>query len=351
MTDDSRHQILIVDDDATNLLVLKTILAETYRLIFAKRGEEALKRAFETRPDLILLDVMMADLSGIEVCRRLKSDNRTRDIPVIFVTALGDIDDEALGFQVGAVDYIPKPARPPLVRARVRTHLALYDQNRQLEEKVRERTRELWDSRLSIIHRLGKAAEFRDNETGDHVIRMAHYCRLLAERLGWCETDVNLLFHAAPMHDVGKIGIPDAILQKPGPLDAQEWRIMKQHTTIGAEIIGPEDSDLMRLARVIALTHHEKWNGSGYPEGISGEDIPTAGRIVALADVFDALTSERPYKNAWPVDEAFALIQKEAGRHFDPELARIFLEAREAILAIREEWTPAELRTTGMGGK
>jgi putative two-component system response regulator len=340
MNEDIRSRILIVDDDATNLLVLKTILSHEYRLVFAKKGAEALKRAFENPPDLILLDVMMEDLSGIEVCRRIKSEARTREIPVIFVTALGDIQDEAMGFEVGGVDYISKPVRPAVVRARVRTHLALYDQNRFLEKKVRERTRELWGSRLSIIHRLGKAAEFRDNETGDHVVRMAHYCRLLAERLHWEEAEVNLLFHAAPMHDVGKIGIPDAILQKPGPLNAEEWEIMKRHATIGAEIIGEEDSDLMRLARKIALTHHEKWDGSGYPLGLAGEEIPVCGRIVALADVFDALTSERPYKSAWPVEKAFALIEEEAGSHFDPKLVRLFLDSNEAVLKIREEWTP-----------
>ncbi|MBF0322706.1 MAG: HD domain-containing protein, partial [Magnetococcales bacterium] len=270
------------------------------------------------------LDVMMPVMDGFEVCRRLKSDPGTRNIPVIFVTARNDSSDETHGLDLGAADYVTKPVQPAVVLARVRTHLALYNQNRNLEEKVRERTDQLNKTRLEIIQRLGRAAEFRDNETGLHVIRVSHYARLLGLAAGLSRESGELLFHAAPMHDIGKIGIPDRILLKPASLDPAEWEIMKTHAQLGANIIGDHDSDLLAAAKAIALTHHEKWNGSGYPQGLHGEDIPLYGRIIAIVDTFDALTSVRPYKKAWPLPSAFALVSKEAGLHFDPRLAEIF---------------------------
>ncbi|GGB93631.1 two-component system response regulator [Pseudoduganella buxea] len=315
-----------MDDEASNLQLLRQILQDQYRLLFAKDAMRALELARQERPHLILLDVMMPGTTGHEACRQLKADPATAHIPVIFVTALSDTEDEVLGFEAGAVDYITKPVSPPVVRARVRTHLSLV------------RMDELKDSRLQIVQRLGLAAEYKDNETGMHVIRMSHYARLLGVAAGMNEAQADDLLHAAPMHDVGKIGIPDRILQKPAKLDADEWAIMQSHATIGADIIGEHPHGMLRLARNIALSHHEKWDGSGYPNGLAGEAIPLEGRIVAIADVFDALTSVRPYKAAWPVEEAVEFLRQQRGQHFDPALVDLFLTQLPAIRAIKDKW-------------
>jgi putative two-component system response regulator len=322
------HQplILAVDDEASNLQLLRQILQDHYRLRFAKDGQRALELVREERPNLILLDVMMPGMSGYEVCAALKADPDLASIPVIFVTALTETDDELEGFDAGAVDYITKPVSPPIVRARVRTHLSLV------------RMEELRASRLEIVQRLGLAAEYKDNETGLHVIRMSHFSRILGLAAGMTETEADDLLHAAPMHDVGKIGIPDSILQKPGPLDPDEWKIMQSHATIGAEIIGQHERGVLALARQIALTHHEKWDGSGYPNGLTGEHIPLVGRICAIADVFDALTSVRPYKKAWTEEEAVDFMVRQKGRHFDPALVDLFVTQLPAIRAIRQRW-------------
>jgi putative two-component system response regulator len=319
--------ILAVDDEAGNLQLLRHMLQDDYRLAFAKDGRRALELARQERPDLVLLDVMMPGMSGYEVCAALKAQPATAAIPVIFVTALAETDDEVEGFAAGAVDYITKPLSAPIVRARVRTHLSLV------------RMEELSASRLEIVQRLGLAAEYKDNETGMHVIRMSHFARLLGVAAGMHANEADDLLHAAPMHDVGKIGIPDRILQKPGPLDADEWRIMQGHAAIGAEIIGQHPPGMLALARSIALSHHEKWDGSGYPNGLAGEAIPLAGRIVAIADVFDALTSVRPYKPAWSVEAAFEFLDQQKGRHFDARLVDLFRQQLPAILAIRERWS------------
>lgn len=335
----SKQTILVVDDVPENIEILDGILRSQYKVKAALSGEKALKIAMQADvPDLILLDVMMPDMNGYEVCKQLKEQSHTRNIPVIFVTAMGQIEDEARGFELGAVDYITKPISPAVVRARVRTHLALYDQHRLLEQRVQERTRELQATRLEIIRRLGRAAEYKDNETGLHVIRMSHYCRLIAQTSGMNAEDVELLFNAAPMHDVGKIGIPDHILRKPGKLNPDEWEIMKKHAEIGARIIGKHSSELLETARILALTHHEKWNGHGYPSRLRAEDIPITGRIVAIADVFDALTSVRPYKAAWPVEKAVALIRDERGEHFDPTLVDCFLAVLPEISKVKVEY-------------
>ncbi len=319
--------LLLVDDEANNLQVLKNILQSHYRLIYARDGERALLLAEKEHPDLILLDIMMPGLSGYDVCQRLKEAADTRHIPVIFISALSESDDEAKGLELGAVDYISKPVNPAIVRARVKNHLSLV------------RVDELVSTRLSIVQRLGRAAEYKDNETGLHVIRMSHYAQVLARAAGYSERQAENLLHAAPMHDIGKIGIPDAILQKPGKLDADEWNIMQQHAEIGALILGQEDtSDLMITAREIALSHHEKWDGSGYPSGLAGEEIPVSARIVAIADVFDALTSVRPYKKAWSEEAAIDLIKEEAGKHFDPKLVELFLTHLDAIRQIKEQF-------------
>lgn len=323
---DERPKILVVDDEPINLQVLRQILQGDYRLLFARDGEKALQLAADERPHLILLDVMMPGLNGLETCHRLKSGTTTRAIPVIFVTALSEASDESAGFEAGAVDYITKPVSPAVVRARVRTHLSLV------------RVDELQQTRLQIIQCLGRAAEYRDNETGLHVVRMSHYSRILALAAGLGEARAEEIMNAAPMHDIGKIGIPDAVLLKAGPLDETERSIMQEHVRMGAEILGEHDSPLLRMARSIALAHHEKYDGSGYPAGLAGEAIPIEARIVAIADVFDALTSVRPYKKAWTVDDAIALLQREKGRHFDPVLVDLFIDRLAAILEIRERY-------------
>ena len=325
-TPDLRPRLLLVDDEPTNLQVLRHILQADYRLLFATDGERALQVAREQRPDLILLDVMMPHLDGYAVCRVLKADAATAAIPVIFITALTDSQDETAGFDAGAVDYITKPVSPPVVRARVRTHLSLV------------RMDELRETRLQIVQRLGRAAEYKDNETGMHVIRMSHFAHRLALAAGCGAEWADDLLNAAPMHDVGKIGIPDAVLQKPGPLDPQEWATMRRHPEIGAEIIGEHPSGVLRLARSVALAHHEKWDGSGYPAGLAGEHIPLEARIVAVADVFDALTSVRPYKKAWAPEDAMAHIAAQAGQHFDPELVHLFAPLLPELLDIRQRW-------------
>ena len=323
--------LLVVDDEAANLQLLRQILQDDYALLFAKDGARALALAQQERPALILLDVMMPGMSGHDACRRLKAEPLTAAIPVIFVTALGDMRDELSGFEAGAVDYITKPLSPAIVRARVRTHLSLV------------RIDELRETRLQIVQRLGLAAEYKDNETGLHVIRMSHYARLLGVATGMDEAAADDLLHAAPMHDVGKIGIPDRILQKPGKLDADEWAIMQTHASIGADIIGEHaPGGMLALAREIALSHHEKWDGSGYPRGLARDNIPLAGRIVAVADVFDALTSVRPYKRAWALDDAVDYLQEQKGRHFDTELVDLFVQQLPAIDAVRQRWAEKE---------
>ena len=323
---DQRPRLLLVDDEPTNLQVLRHILQADYRLLFATDGERALQVAREQRPDLVLLDIMMPNMDGYAVCCALKADAATASIPVIFITALNDSQDETAGFDVGGVDYLTKPVSPPVVRARVRTHLSLV------------RMEELRETRLQIVQRLGRAAEYKDNETGMHVIRMSHFSQLLALAAGCSPAWAEDLLNAAPMHDVGKIGIPDAVLRKPGPLDADEWATMRRHPEIGAEIIGEHPSGVLQLAREIALAHHEKWDGSGYPRGLAGEAIPLSARIVAIADVFDALTTRRPYKEPWPVQDALDHIAAQAGKHFDPALVALFAPLLPQLLEIRARW-------------
>lgn len=332
-----RQTVLIADDVPENIELLASTLEDEYDIKVASNGEKVLKIVYsDAPPDLLLLDVMMPGLSGHEVCRRIKANPDRRKIPVIFVTAMSTIEDEELGLRIGAVDYITKPISPPVVRARVRTHLALYDQSRELERMVHQRTRELLLSRQQIIRRLGRAAEFKDNETGNHVIRMAHYSRIIAAAVGMGEAGQDVLLQTAPMHDIGKIGIPDNILLKPGPLTAAEWVLMKQHPLMGAEIVGIHEDELLKTARTIALTHHERWDGGGYPYGLVGEEIPLVGRIVAVADVFDALVSVRPYKAAVPVDKAMNYLFSQAGQHFDPKLIQAFEKVLPEILSVKD---------------
>jgi putative two-component system response regulator len=326
-TDNSRPSLLLVDDEPTNLQLLRQILQDSYRLMFATDGERALQVTREQRPDLILLDIMMPRMDGFAVCRALKADAATAHIPVLFITALSDSVDEAQGLELGAVDYITKPVSAAVVRARVRTHLSLVH------------TEELRATRLEIVQRLGRAAEYKDNETGMHVLRMSHFAHLLAKAYGqsdvWCED----LLNAAPMHDVGKIGIPDAVLLKPGKLDDAEWAIMRSHAEIGADILGEHPGGVLRMASTVALAHHEKFDGSGYPKGLAGTDIPLEARICAIADVFDALTSVRPYKKAWTEEEAVEFLREQSGKHFDPQLVELFVDLVPQMREIRQRWS------------
>ncbi len=322
----SAPTLLLVDDEPVNLRVLRQLLSPHYNLIFAKNGDEAIRLATQQKPSLILLDVMMPGLTGFETCKILKAQAETKSIPVIFVTALNQEHDEAEGFNVGAVDYITKPISPSVVLARVNTHLSLVQAD------------ELRRTRLQVVQRLGRASEYKDNETGMHVMRMSHFSKVIALAYGFSDEQADLLLHAAPMHDIGKIGIPDSIMLKPAKLTDEEFEIMKTHPLIGAEILGEADSELLAVAKSVALTHHEKWDGSGYPNGLKGEDIPIEGRIVAIADVFDALTSKRPYKDAWPVEEALSFIRSQKGIHFDPKMVELLEENLDEICNIKMRW-------------
>lgn len=321
-----QKKILAVDDEPNNLHVLRQILRDHYKLIFATNGEKALEAAEIHQPDLILLDVMMPDISGYEVCRTLKRSVKTERIPVIFVTAMNEIDDEAKGFDVGAVDYIQKPVSALILLRRVETHLSLV-QAHQLERSHKE-----------AVYMLGEAGHYNDNDTGVHIWRMAAYAKAIATALGWPAEQVNQLELAAPLHDTGKIGIPHEILKAPRKLSADEWLIMKQHTTIGADILSNADCRIFKMAVDIARSHHEKWDGSGYPQGLVAAEIPEAARIVALADVFDALTMKRPYKDAWTIDEAVAEIRKGSGSHFEPRLVDLFEQVLPELLRLKEAW-------------
>tara|TARA_B100001059_G_scaffold78041_1_gene75831 strand:+ start:465 stop:1460 length:996 start_codon:yes stop_codon:yes gene_type:complete len=321
-----KPRILIVDDEPANLKVMREVLGNQYRMSFAKSGAAALALLEKEQPKLILLDIMMPDMNGFEVCEILKSTPALSHIPIIFVTALGDESDEFKGFELGAVDYITKPISPAIVRARVKTHLSLV-QAEQLKQ-----------AHVDLVHRLGRAAEYKDTDTGEHIARMSQYSKLLALEFGMGEQQAELLRQAAPMHDVGKIGIPDAILLKPGRLTPDEFDHMKQHATIGAQILANSSSPLLQLAHKLAIEHHEKWDGSGYPYGLKGEQISVEGRIVAIADVFDALTSKRPYKEAWGVEEALEHMQAQAGKHFDPHLINLFVNKLDAIIAIKNAY-------------
>lgn len=345
----AKQTILIVDDAPENIDVLKGILSDTYKIKAAIHGEKALKSAFNAPPDLILLDIMMPDMDGYEVCRRLKADSRTRSIPVIFVTAKGEVEDETQGFELGAVDYITKPVSPPVVQARVQTQLALYDQNRVLEQKVTERTAEIQslnmeieDTQKEVVFTMGSIGETRSKETGNHVKRVAEYSRIFALHYGLPEEEANLIKMASPMHDIGKVGIPDNILNKPGRLTPEEFEHMKKHAELGYEMLKHSSRPILKAAATLAYEHHEKWNGTGYPQGLKGEETHIYGRITAIADIFDALGSDRCYKKAWNDDKIFTLIREERGEHFDPKLVDIFFDHLDEFLTVRDSYRDVE---------
>jgi putative two-component system response regulator len=273
---------------------------------------------------------MMPVMNGYEACEKLKSIPATKNIPIIFVTAMSEVEDEARGFDVGAVDYIQKPVSGPIVLRRIETHLSLV------------RAQELENSQKAAIYMLGEAGHYNDSDTGVHIWRMAAYSRALAEAAGWSEHMLDRIELAAPMHDTGKVGIPDDILKASRKLTPEEWEVMKRHAEIGYNILSNSNTPMFIMAAEIARYHHEKWDGSGYPEGLSGESIPEAARIVALADVFDALTMKRPYKEAWSVEDAIAEIRKNSGSHFEPRLVELFEKILPSILAIMETWAKKE---------
>jgi putative two-component system response regulator len=359
-----RHTVLIVDDTAENLTVMNALLKDEYRTRIANNGERALKLAIaDPPPDLVLLDIMMPGMDGYEVCRRLKADVKTRDIPVIFLTAKAEIEDEQTGFDAGAVDYITKPISPPIVLARVKTQLALKaaadflrDKNAYLESEVDKRTREVQVIQDVTIMAMASLAETRDNETGNHIRRTQNYVRELAAKLTTHpkfsryldKSTLDMLYKSAPLHDIGKVGIPDAILLKPGKLTPEEFEIMKTHTTLGRDAIAVAEklidapSTFLRLAREIAHYHQEKWDGSGYPEGLAGEAIPVSARLMALADVYDALISRRVYKPPFPHGKAVGIIIEGRGKHFDPDMVDAFLDIQETFREIAGRFSDSE---------
>ncbi|MBF0450867.1 MAG: response regulator [Candidatus Magnetomorum sp.] len=345
-----RHTLLIVDDIPENIDIIRETLKDDYRMIATTRGEQAFQLACNKQPDLILLDIMMPDINGYEICKMLKANKSTADIPVFFTTALNSEADETKGLSLGAVDYITKPFCMPIVRERIKLQLELKTHRDQLENLVDQRTRELSESQKQIIYRLGLASEYRDPETGMHIKRMSHYCQLLFKCIGYSDKECERILDASPMHDVGKIGIPDSILLKPGKLTKEEFDIMKQHTVIGKRILSGQDatgktvlpfvdSHLISMAISIAYTHHEKWDGTGYPNQLANTHIPIEGRVSAIADVFDALTSERPYKKAWPVEEALDEMIKLKEKSFEPDLIDAFEKILPEILIIKEQFS------------
>lgn len=339
---DIKKRVLIVDDVPRNIDLLKSILSEKYHVQIAKCGQLALDIVKRSLPDIILLDIMMPDMNGFEVCERLKSNSDTQDIPVIFLTAVTDPEHEQKGFAAGCVDFITKPITPLTTLARVSAHLKAAEENLRNKQIIHDRTRELDVALESTIGMLGAVSQLNDTDTGVHMWRMADYCAALAKAVGWEDSQVELLKLAAPMHDTGKVGIPHSILKSPNKLTDDEWEIMRQHTIIGYEILIRGEAPLFKLAAEVALGHHERWDGTGYPSKLKGEEIPQSARIVALADVFDALTMKRSYKKSWTIEESFEHIKEASNTHFDPELVRIFLSIEDELRRIKDKWDAAE---------
>jgi putative two-component system response regulator len=338
-------KILLVDDTKLNIDILVHALKNNYHLGIASSGQKAIDYIKSNEVDLILMDIIMPGMDGFEVCKRLKADTTTRDIPIIFISAMDDLGHKTTGFESGAVDYITKPFDITEVKARVKNHLtlktaqeALKNQNLILDEKVRERTRELEETQIEVIDRLVMASEYRDEETGNHIKRMSKYCEVMGKEIGLSDEECSILSMASTMHDIGKIGIPDNILLKPGKLTPNEIEIIKTHTTIGSRLLAGSRSVLLQTAEVIARTHHENWDGGGYPHGLKGENIPLYGRINRICDVFDALISKRPYKDAWNIEKSIAEINNSNGTQFDPHLVKIFNKLGNEFIQIIEKW-------------
>ncbi len=360
-----RATILVVDDTPDNLKLMSGLLKDLYKVKIANSGEKALSiAASEAPPDLILLDIMMPEMDGYEVCERLKSSRATRDIPVIFLTAKAETEDEEKGLKCGAVDYITKPISPPVVLARVETHLKLKasadflrDKSAFLEQEVQKRTRELAAIQDVTILAMASLAETRDSDTGNHIRRTQFYVKALAERLkthprfaaDLDDSTITRLFKSAPLHDIGKVGIPDRILLKPGRFEPHEFEIMKTHTTLGRKAIEHAEQslgmsvDFLTCAKEIAQWHQEKWNGSGYPDGIGGDDIPVSARLMAVADVYDALISRRVYKEGMSHEKAAQIILEGKGSHFDPDMVDAFMDIQDEFRAIAGKYADSDL--------
>jgi len=360
-----KFTVLVVDDTPENLSLMSELLKDLYKVKIANNGERALKAALTGTPvDIILLDIMMPVMDGYEACRHLKANPETRDIPVIFLTAKAEVEDEMKGFELGAVDYITKPISPPVVLARVKTHLQLKrvrdylkDKNEFLEDEVQRRTQEVVAVQEVTILAMASLAETRDNETGNHIRRTQFYVRALAEKLrhrprfSYFLDDnktIDLLFKSAPLHDIGKVGIPDNVLLKPGRFTEEEFEIMKTHCKLGRDAIVAAEKRLglalpfLSFAKEIAYSHQEKWEGTGYPEGLSGDDIPISGRLMAVADVYDALICRRVYKEGMPHDKAVEIIMQSKGTHFDPDIVDAFMEIADEFQEIARRYEDTE---------
>ena len=346
-TDILDARILIVDDNKLNVDLLEKMLEISgYTSILSTTDSRDTIELYESfQPDLILLDINMPHLDGYQVMENLKKVEQNDYVPILVLTAQQDKETRLRSLKSGAKDFLTKPFDQTETLTRIRNileirllHNRICYQNEVLEDQVKTQTKELHDTRLEIIHRLGLAAEYKDRETGNHIIRMSKICHILGKAAGMPNGMAERLLQASPMHDVGKIGIPERILLKPGKLDKDEWEVMKTHTTIGAEILSGSSSDLLVMAKIVANTHHEKWDGSGYPNGWKGDRIPIVGRITALADVFDAIISERPYKKAWSVEDAVSEINRCKGSHFDPELVDKFNSVLNKIVSINEKY-------------
>jgi len=345
------RKILVVDDELNNILLLKGLLTHMGHEVIGAENAFAALNILDRSFDLVLSDVMMPQMNGFELVQKIRTNPEIQDIPIIMVTTLSEKSDRLKAVEAGANDFITKPV--DLVELKIRTNsmLTLKDQQDEIKSfanelsqmvetrtlELRQALTELDQSNREAIQHLSAAAEFKDEDTATHILRMALYSSIIAERMGLEKKEVDLILTSAPMHDVGKIGVPDSILLKPGKLDADEWKAMKEHTTNGGKILGVGHSCYMNVGYTIALSHHERWDGTGYPYGLAGEDIPLLGRICAVADVFDALTSKRPYKDAFPVDKAVAIMREGRGKHFDPKVLDVFLDNIEEILKIQAE--------------
>ena len=348
-----KPKVLVVDDEDRNLRLMEAMLLPLgYEVSLAHDGEEALEKVREIPPDVILLDIMMPKIDGFEVAKKLKEGEGSKIIPIVMVTALREVEVRVKALEMGADDFLAKPVDKTELQARVNSLLKVKAYNdhmrnyqKELEAEVARRTKQLRQAlekikvaSLDTIFRLSQAAEYKDEDTGAPIGRISHYSAAVARKMSLDDEPVESILYASPMHDVGKIGIPDRILLKPGKLNSDEWEIMKQHTIIGAQILQGSDAEFIKLAEVIALTHHEKWDGSGYPKGLRGSKIPLAGRITAIVDVFDALTSKRPYKEPFPLEKSFSIIKEDRGSHFDPEVVDAFFAAEDEIVSIKEKY-------------
>jgi len=341
VSEKARPVVLAVDDDTDLLALMQKALGQDYDMVIASDAGTAIEKAFgEPRPDLILLDVEMPDISGFEVCRALKDEAITASVPVIFLTGKTEAQAQVEAFELGAVDYISKPINSAVLKARVRMHLALANRQAELERLVQERTAQLERTRSELIRRLGRAMELHESAAvGNRVMRLSNYAKLISQAAGAPPEAAEMMMKAAPLHDIGKLGVPAEILRKAGKLSAPDWERVKRHPQLGAEIIGEHDDPLLKLARQLALTHHEHWDGSGYPQGLKGDAIPWGGRVMAIVDTFEAMTTTQFHREAISVDDGALEIEVKAGKWFDPKLVEAFKRALPVMKKVRETYS------------